>query len=83
MFPFYTPWKHQKTFGFSGVFRSYAMGTWVTNWPRPLHKEEGVDFFKIDGNGDLNIFPRKGGVLEMGGVAYYSEVFLEIPHDVA
>ena len=33
MFPFYTPWKHQKTkvFWFSGVFRGYKMGTLVRN----------------------------------------------------
>ena len=29
MLPFYTPWKHQKTIDFSGVFRSYKMGTLV------------------------------------------------------
>ena len=27
MFPFYTPWKNQKTKRFSGVFREYRMGT--------------------------------------------------------
>ena len=27
MFPFYTPWKYQKTKGFAGVFRGYKMGT--------------------------------------------------------
>ena len=57
--------------------------------PPPLHKG-GFNFFKIDGNGGggLKIFARKGGVrqngrvcLEMGGLPYYIEVFLEIPHD--
>ena len=42
------------------------------------------------GGGGLKIFTRKGGVrqngdvcLEMGGLHYYTEVFLEIPHDAA
>ena len=30
IFPFYTPWKHQKTF--SGVFRGYKMGILSINW---------------------------------------------------
>ena len=29
MFPFYTPWKHRKTYGFSGVFRGYKTGTFA------------------------------------------------------
>ena len=31
MFPFYTPWKHQKTKGFPGVFRGYKMGILAKN----------------------------------------------------
>ena len=31
MFPFHTPWKHQKTFGFSGFFRGYEMGILTRN----------------------------------------------------
>ena len=40
--------------------------------------------------GGLKTFARKGGLckmggvcLEMGGLPYYIEVFLEIPHDAA
>ena len=54
--------------------------------PPPLHKGRGVRLFQIDGNGGgLKIFARKGAVcLEMGGgLPYYIEVFLEIPHDAA
>ena len=51
--------------------------------PVPFIKKRGLTFSKSMEMGGQNIFPRKGGVLEMGGVAYYSEVFLEIPHDVA
>ena len=32
MFPFYILWKHQKTKGFSGVFRVYKMGTFSPKW---------------------------------------------------
>ena len=54
--------------------------------------EGGVDFFKIDGNGGVwKFLLEKGGLgkmgggvcLEMGGLPYYIEVFLEIPHDAA
>ena len=31
MFHFYTPWKHQKTSGFSDVFRRYGSGVMVEN----------------------------------------------------
>ena len=31
MFLFYTPWKHQKTKAFFGVFRGYTMGTMAKN----------------------------------------------------
>ena len=31
MLPFYTPWKHQKTKGFSGVFKGYKMGKLARN----------------------------------------------------
>ena len=31
MVPFYTPWKHQKTIWFSGVFRGYKMETVARN----------------------------------------------------
>ena len=30
-----------------------------------------------------NLLEKGGGCLEMGGLPYYIEVFLEIPHDVA
>ena len=31
MFPFYTPWKHQKSLWFPGVFREYRTGTLAGN----------------------------------------------------
>ena len=31
MFHFYTPWKHQKTSGFTDVFRGYRSGTLIEN----------------------------------------------------
>ena len=31
MFPFWTPWKPQKTFGFLIVFRGYKMGILAKN----------------------------------------------------
>ena len=52
--------------------------------PPSLHKGGGSTFSKLMDMGGLNIFARKGGVcLEMGGLPYYIEVFLEIPHDPA
>ena len=53
--------------------------------PTSFIKKSGLSFSKSMEMGGLNIFPRKGGggVLEMGGATYYSEVFLEIPHDAA
>ena len=49
----------------------------------------GLNFFKVDENGMRSeIFARKGaggGVRQNGegGLPYYIEVFLEIPHDAA
>ena len=51
--------------------------------------ERRVDFFKIDGNvegaggGGPGIFVRKEGYGKTGGLPYFIEVFLEIPHDEA
>ena len=48
----------------------------------------GLNFFKVDENGMRSeIFARKGGAGVRqngeGGLPYYIEVFLEIPHDAA
>ena len=56
--------------------------------------EGGFDFFKINKNlvgGGVKMFARKGGLGKIwggglsrnGGLPYYTEVFLEIPHDAA
>ena len=51
----------------------------------PLHKGGGgLTFSKLMEMGaGLKIFARKGGVRQNGGLPYYIEVFLEIPHDAA
>ena len=36
MFPFFTPWKHQKNFWFSGVFRGYKNGSIGQKWVKKL-----------------------------------------------
>ena len=38
MFPFFTPWKPQKTFGFLIVFRGYKMGISAIKWVKSKQK---------------------------------------------
>ena len=45
MFPFYTPWKQQKTKGFSGVFRGYKMGKLARNGLMRDLNSHLLDFF--------------------------------------
>ena len=78
--------------------KGFDMKNQSSNRPLPLHNGGGVDFFKIDGNGGSEKFllenakrsgrggggqNGQGGCLEMWGLPYDIEVFLEIPHDAS